>query len=348
MGSVDFWRRAISFVCILPSLRYPLVARAEGFTFPTEKADEFITGDLVNVSWNVVTSRMSLYEVCSSTTPLELNITNNYSYVWTATRDNYRESGCAFELEPLDQFGAPNPPNLTSGLFGVSKRYRDDPAPTSYNFADATNTMEPSSPAIYSLESYPSASSSSSSTFTPTSTSASSFPPSTSSSHSTSSLSSVSFAFASSPHSSKSSSSSSVSSPSPATTANPSNAAVDTPPPPNISTSTPEKAKKSELSTDQKEAIALGVPLGFLAICLAGALAIMCQHRWKKTTRREKQIALGPVMVEMVKDSSESCVIRSRTNLVELPAPSYGSEEMNVAGVWRISELMGTPRNEIQ
>lgn len=75
------------------------------------------------------------------------NSTNNYSYIWTATRENYRESGCVFELEPLYENGLSNPPNLTSVLFGVNERYSGDPAPTDYNFggAQSTSTAAPTS-----------------------------------------------------------------------------------------------------------------------------------------------------------------------------------------------------------
>lgn len=119
--------------------------QAEGFTFPNSQEYEFIVGDLVNVSWDVVTPRFSLYEVCDTAVILESNATNTSSYIWNATLANYRESGCDFELEPLDADGTPNPPNLTSVLFGVSKRYSDDPAPTDYNFGGSAEQTSSSS-----------------------------------------------------------------------------------------------------------------------------------------------------------------------------------------------------------
>jgi hypothetical protein len=56
---------------------------AEGFTFPTSDEYEFIVGDLVNVTWNVVTARFSLYEVCDTAVVLECeypSITKYYLY----------------------------------------------------------------------------------------------------------------------------------------------------------------------------------------------------------------------------------------------------------------------------
>lgn len=47
------------------------VVRADGFIFPTSQEDEFIVGDLVNVTWDVDTPRFSLYEVCATSILLE-------------------------------------------------------------------------------------------------------------------------------------------------------------------------------------------------------------------------------------------------------------------------------------
>ncbi|RAK84487.1 hypothetical protein BO79DRAFT_158351 [Aspergillus costaricaensis CBS 115574] len=126
--------RTAYLVCLLLALQCTCFVRAESFTYPTAKEYQFIVGDLVNVSWDVVTSRISLYEVCNTKISLLLNVTNPYSHVWNATRDKYRESGCAFELDSLDMFGIFNPPVLTSVKIGVSKRQKDDPPPEFYNF----------------------------------------------------------------------------------------------------------------------------------------------------------------------------------------------------------------------
>ncbi|BDD56158.1 hypothetical protein MPDQ_000979 [Monascus purpureus] len=131
-----------SLIC-LPLLALAPLVRAEGFTYPVGDTI-FIEGDLVNVTWDIVSPRISLYESCAEAIPLEVNITNPYSYIWNATRKNYHESGCVFEIEQLGVNGLENPPNVTSDLFGVSKRYPDDPAPTSYNFW--TPTPSPSVP----------------------------------------------------------------------------------------------------------------------------------------------------------------------------------------------------------
>ena len=68
--------RIAYLVWLLISLQDRWLVRAEGFTFPTSTEDEFIVGDLVNVSWNVVSSRISLYEVCSSAVALESKYTH--------------------------------------------------------------------------------------------------------------------------------------------------------------------------------------------------------------------------------------------------------------------------------
>jgi hypothetical protein len=51
------------------SLVFPVV-HAQGFTFPTEQMT-FVAGDLVNITWNVPAARFSLYEVCSTSIPLQ-------------------------------------------------------------------------------------------------------------------------------------------------------------------------------------------------------------------------------------------------------------------------------------
>ncbi|GMG23306.1 unnamed protein product [Aspergillus oryzae] len=62
-------------------------------------------------------------------------------------------SGCYFELESLTSEGEPDgQDNATSVVFGVSKRYHDDPSPTSYHFAStsATSLTGTSTPATTS------------------------------------------------------------------------------------------------------------------------------------------------------------------------------------------------------
>jgi hypothetical protein len=70
-------------------------------------------------------------------------MSNTYSYLWMANRDIYHESGCVFELESLGPNGVANPPNITSPLFGVNKRYSDDPLPTLFNGYTVTPTATP-------------------------------------------------------------------------------------------------------------------------------------------------------------------------------------------------------------
>lgn len=72
------------------------------------------------------------------------NVSNTHSYIWNATRDHYRESGCVFELEPLDGDGSWQAPNFTSPFFAVDMRFAGDPRPTDWNFGGssvATTTM---------------------------------------------------------------------------------------------------------------------------------------------------------------------------------------------------------------
>ncbi|OGM42552.1 hypothetical protein ABOM_007923 [Aspergillus bombycis] len=115
---------------------------AGGFTFPTESQYRFIVGDQVNITWDVVTPRISLYEECGTEQwILALNVVNKHSFVWTANRDVYKESGCYFELESLGSQGDHDGrDNMTSVVFGVAKRYHDDPSPTSYHFASTSST----------------------------------------------------------------------------------------------------------------------------------------------------------------------------------------------------------------
>ncbi|KJK64256.1 hypothetical protein P875_00138354 [Aspergillus parasiticus SU-1] len=134
---------------------------AGNFTFPTESESRFIVGDQVNVTWDVATPRISLYEECGTQQwIIAQNVVNKYSYVWSANRDVYRESGCYFELESLTSEGKPNgDDNVTSVVFGVSKRYHDDPSPTSYHFAStsATSLTGTSTPATTSSSESPGA-----------------------------------------------------------------------------------------------------------------------------------------------------------------------------------------------
>ncbi|KAL4901758.1 hypothetical protein BDW74DRAFT_69695 [Aspergillus multicolor] len=114
---------------------------AGNFTFPTDSVYQFIVADLVNVTWTVDAPVISLYETCGRKDYiLEDQIPNNNSYVWTATRDNYVESGCKFSLQPFTAEGESYGNNVTSVTFGVSKRYTDDPDPVEYNFAIVTET----------------------------------------------------------------------------------------------------------------------------------------------------------------------------------------------------------------
>lgn len=148
------------------SLVFPAV-HAQGFTFPTEQMT-FVAGDLVNITWNVPAARFSLYEICSISIPLQCtypqtapvcliyktnsallrtaNSTNTFNYIWNATRDHYRESGCVFELELLYGDGSWLAPNFTSPFFAVDMRYAGDPAPTDWNFGGSSSTSAISTP----------------------------------------------------------------------------------------------------------------------------------------------------------------------------------------------------------
>ncbi|KAL2802579.1 hypothetical protein BJX63DRAFT_440792 [Aspergillus granulosus] len=111
------------------------------FTFPTEDEYQFIVADLVNITWDVVAPVVSLYESCGSNDRvLEEQVSNNYSYVWTATRKDYVESGCNFMLQPFTSDYESYGNNITSVTFGVSKRYTSDPAPASYNFVNESSS----------------------------------------------------------------------------------------------------------------------------------------------------------------------------------------------------------------
>ncbi|KAJ5116950.1 hypothetical protein N7456_001298 [Penicillium angulare] len=118
----------------------------ENFTFPTDAQDTFIVADRVNITWTVVAPTISLYETCGVVQqPLEEQKANNYSYVWIATRDIYKESGCNFVLQPFTEQGESYGNNITSVVFGVSKRYTGDPAPEDYNFSNISSTDTTSS-----------------------------------------------------------------------------------------------------------------------------------------------------------------------------------------------------------
>lgn len=58
-----------SLIC-LPLLALAPLVRAEGFTYPVGDTI-FIEGDLVNVTWDIVSPRISLYESCAEAIPLE-------------------------------------------------------------------------------------------------------------------------------------------------------------------------------------------------------------------------------------------------------------------------------------
>jgi hypothetical protein len=145
------------------SLVFPAV-HAQGFTFPTQQIT-FLVGDLINITWDVPSVRFSLYEICFTSIPLQCtspysafylthrpnttcsflaNVSNTHSYIWNATRDHYRESGCVFELEPLYGDGSWQVPNFTSPFFAVDMGFAGGPRPTDWNFGGssvATTTM---------------------------------------------------------------------------------------------------------------------------------------------------------------------------------------------------------------
>ncbi|KAL4993184.1 hypothetical protein BDV10DRAFT_30344 [Aspergillus recurvatus] len=111
------------------------------FTYPTESEYRFIVADLVNVTWIVDAPIISLYESCGEHDDILQDQTpNNASYIWTATRRNYVESGCSFTLQPFTAERESYGNNITSVTFGVSKRYTSDPAPAAYNFVNVTES----------------------------------------------------------------------------------------------------------------------------------------------------------------------------------------------------------------
>ncbi|KUL92148.1 hypothetical protein ZTR_02613 [Talaromyces verruculosus] len=118
------------------SLVFPAV-HAQGFTFPTQQIT-FLVGDLVNITWDVPQhdSASTRYALPQShyNVPPPTNVSNAHSYIWNATRDHYRESGCVFELEPLYGDGSWQAPNFTSPFFAVDMRFAGDPGPTDWNF----------------------------------------------------------------------------------------------------------------------------------------------------------------------------------------------------------------------
>ncbi|OJJ69838.1 hypothetical protein ASPBRDRAFT_208555 [Aspergillus brasiliensis CBS 101740] len=288
------------FVCILLALQYRCLVQAESFTYPTATEFQFIVGDLVNVSWDVLTSRVSLYEVCNTQVPLLLNVTNPYSYVWNATRDNYRESGCAFELDSLNMFGNLDPPVLTSVKFGVSKRQKDDPPPELYNFYDEV-----------------------SSTSSSTTSSTSSATPATS----TSSTTSATSTFTSSSH-------------------NTSTTVAET----TAASSIPATTDNGGLTVAQKVGIGLGVPLVVLAISTVGALIFWYRRRSQRGSGLDENPdePTSSGMVDAAKAPLDHRMSRAETVIAELPSPSFPMEGIEeVVNHRPISEIMGTPRNEL-
>ncbi|PYH86735.1 hypothetical protein BO82DRAFT_428120 [Aspergillus uvarum CBS 121591] len=299
------WSSLLLF--LLLSTSQLCLVHADGFTFPTDDVYQFIVGDLVNVTWDWVSPRISLYEVCSTAVLLESNVSDTQSYVWNATRDNYKESGCVFELVPLTDDGTPNPPNLTSVIIGVSKRYTNDPAPTSYNFGGTSSSTATSSATAFL-----------------TTTKASSFTTTT--------------------------------------TAEPASATISS----STANETPTAIAKTGLTTAQKVGLGLGVPLGVLALSLAGALIFMYRRRQRR--RREggssAQLPLPPSqqqssehlyyavppMAEQPKSpfdgSRMSRVSGAETLIAELPAAVEAQSERGDS-LRPVSELMGTPRNEL-
>ncbi|RAL08480.1 uncharacterized protein BO97DRAFT_446121 [Aspergillus homomorphus CBS 101889] len=306
MDLLGLLRNSLLVAWILVTPHWSLV-RAEGFTFPNDGNDRFIVGDLVNVTWDIVSARVSLYEMCATAVLLESNVSNTESYIWNATRANYRESGCAFELVPLTADGSPNPPNLTSVLFGVNKRYSNDPSPTSYNFGGTTF---------------------------PTTTLS---PPATSTSASTL-----------------------------ATTANPYTGTAEPASATATSTSStanePTALAKGGLTVAQKVGIGLGVPLGVLALSLVGALVFMYRRRRLRQGRVVEQeqppppppqdyYAAVPSMAPMAEPPKDpfnaARMSRAETLIAELPAADMEVESETRSGQRPVSELMGTPRNEL-
>ncbi|RAH84626.1 hypothetical protein BO86DRAFT_407583 [Aspergillus japonicus CBS 114.51] len=288
---------------------------ADGFTFPTDDVYQFIVGDLVNVTWDWVSPRISLYEVCSTAVLLESNVSDTQSYVWNATRDNYKESGCVFELVPLTADGSLNPPNLTSVIIGVSKRYADDPAPTSYNFGGTSSSTATSSATAF-------LSTTTASSFTTTATA--------------------------NPYTA---------------TAEPASATTSS----STANETPTSIAKAGLTTAQKVGIGLGVPLGVLALSLAGALIFMYRRRQRRRREGESSAQLPlppsqqqssqhlyyavPPMAEQPKSpfdgSRMSRVSGAETLIAELPAAEVEAPSERGDSLRPVSELMGTPRNEL-
>lgn len=183
-------------------------------------------------------------------------------------------------------------------MFGVSKRYSDDPAPVSYNFygtATTSTTTATSSTASLTVIT---------GTHTYTSTS---------------------------------------------TTGTISTEVAETSAASSIQTAI---ARKSGLTVAQKVGIGLGVPLGVLAIAaIVGALAFLYRHRLRKERSSEHFLATdqaaSPMMVEAAKVPSDPRMSRAETLIAELPSHSDlgGIDEMDDNRP--ISELMGTPRNEL-
>ncbi|KAL2215410.1 hypothetical protein M432DRAFT_625529 [Thermoascus aurantiacus ATCC 26904] len=303
--------KEISLLLLLLCCRHLPVVDAEGFTFPTNDDNVFIVGDVVNVTWDVSTPRLSLYEACNEVLELEHNVTNKYFYLWTANRDIYRESGCVFLLQPRAANGIPSPPNITSPLFGVNKRYSDDPPPTTYNAPAATTSSAATSATTTR-------------SFVSTTTTTT-----TSSSSSLSSSSSSSF------------SSSSTSLP-PQSTGDTASSSTSTPDQHNVSDSS------NGLSTAAKVAIGLGVPLGVLIFILAGWALILYRRRRQRRQFQEKtaiQSDLPPVVVVRGEKGDRHAMSDATTSMAI--SSTYG-DEYEARGERPVSELMGRPLSELQ
>ncbi|OJK02153.1 hypothetical protein ASPACDRAFT_58516 [Aspergillus aculeatus ATCC 16872] len=288
------------------------LVRGEGFTFPTTDVDEFIVGDLVNVTWDSVSPRISLYEMCATAVLLESNVSNTQSYVWNATRDHYTESGCAFELVSLTDDGSLILPNLTSVPFGVDPRYTNDPAPTSYNFGGTSSLTATAT----------SSATSTSSTNTLSSTTAAANP----------------YSATAEPASATSSSS--------------------------TSNEKPTAIAKEGLTTAQKVGVGLGVPLGVLVLSLAGAFIFMYRRRQRRgrgdgssaqlplpPPQQQHLYHTVPLMAEQPKSpfdgSRMSRLSGAETLIAELPAADVEADSERGDSLRPVSELMGTPRNEL-
>lgn len=102
----------------------------------------------------------------------------------------------------------------------------------------------------------------------------------------------------------------------------------------------------------QKVGIGLGVPLGVLAMSIIGALIFLYRRR----SRRARGLDETPnsnestpsVMVGAAKDTLDTRMSRAETVIAELPSPSFDTEGIEEVSNHRpVSEIMGTPRNEL-